>query len=534
MLLNQFQIVCDEAEDFIQNDNNLAIAYYRYSSAGQNEASIEQQREQAHKYAEAHGFKIVKEYQDKAISGTTDKRPGFQLMLTEVSKLKPAVLILWKTDRLARDKYALAMSKHTIRSAGCSIHYVAEAIPDAPEAIILESVIEGMAEFYSHNLSQNVKRGLHYIAENGLYARPLLGYKRGEDGKYTIDECTAPVVKHIFDEYANGRAMTQIIDELTQQGLRSQKGKKFTVNSLRAILHNRSYMGEYHYANVVIPDGMPAIVSKELFEQVQLRFERNKRQGSQRANGLLEDNSPRYWLTGKLYCGECGETMHGMSGTSKTGAIYYYYACKNHRRKLKCPKKNVKKDVIESFIIDVLKEFLQDSEKLASLAVDVAAYYKETHTDSGYLDSLIAEKKEVEKALSNLLKAIEMGIFSETTQGRLLELESQKKALCDSIDAEQAKLEISQDEHSIRHYFELYSNADFENTEVRDMILEYFVDKIYLYEDRLVITCWYSDERYEVPWDEITEATAINSAGEFDCCVSFPGKRKVNFDFPFF
>lgn len=504
---------------FKQNDNNLAIAYYRYSSAGQNEASIDQQREQAQKYADKHGFTIIKEYQDKAISGTTDERPDFQLMLSEVNKLRPAVLILWKTDRLGRDKYTLAMAKHKIREAGCSIHYVAEAIlEDSAESIILESVMEGMAEFYSHNLSQNVKRGLHYNAENGLYGRHIIGYKKSEDKHYIIDEKTAPIVEKIFREYADGKPMTEIIKDLTEQGLRSQKGNEFTVNSLRAILHNRSYIGEYHYAGVTIPDGMPAIVSEELFEEVQKRFARNKRQGSQRANGLTEDNSPRYWLTGKLFCGECGESMHGMSGTSKTGAIHYYYSCKNHRRKLKCPKKNVQKDHIEALVIKLLNELLSDTENLASLAVDVADHYKKMHSnDDNYIESLSKKLSDTEKALSNLVKALEMGIFSETTQARLLELEAQKRALSNAIEAEKTKLNILQDEYSIKHYFELYSKADFTNTDVRDMILEYFIDKIYVYDDRLLITAWYSDEQYDVSFDEIQMALA-----EFDSSAPEP------------
>lgn len=93
---------------FELNDNNLAIAYYRFSSHSQNEASIDQQRELAHAWADAHGFKIVKEYEDAAISGTTEDRPGFQQMLSEVAKIRPRVLIMWKTDRLGRDKYVLA------------------------------------------------------------------------------------------------------------------------------------------------------------------------------------------------------------------------------------------------------------------------------------------------------------------------------------------------------------------------------------------------------------------------------------------
>lgn len=65
-------------KSFTQNDNNLAIAYYRFSSHSQNEASIDQQREQAQAFAKAHGYNIVKEYEDAAMSGTTSDRPQYR------------------------------------------------------------------------------------------------------------------------------------------------------------------------------------------------------------------------------------------------------------------------------------------------------------------------------------------------------------------------------------------------------------------------------------------------------------------------
>ena len=140
------------------NDNNLAIAYYRYSSHSQNEASIEQQRELAHEWADAHGLKIVREYEDAAISGTKEDRPGFQLMLSEVAKIRPNTLIAWKTDRLGRDKYVLAMAKKTIRDAGCEIHLLAENIPtDTAEGILIEGLMEALAEYYSRNLSVHIQ-----------------------------------------------------------------------------------------------------------------------------------------------------------------------------------------------------------------------------------------------------------------------------------------------------------------------------------------------------------------------------------------
>jgi len=491
---------------FIQNDNNLAITYLRYSSHAQNETSIDQQREAAERYAEGKGFKIVREYADAAISGTTDARPQYQLMLSEIDKLKPAALILWKTDRLGRDRYELVLAKKKIKNAGCKIHYVAEATPDdSSESVIMESIGEAMAEFYSLNLSVNIQRGMYYNAEhclsNGHYT---IGYDVGADKKYIIDPHTAPIVQRIFNDYASGKPLTEIANALNQQGLKTNRGGKFVVNSLRKILHNDTYLGVYKFGDVRVEGGMPALVTQELFDKVQARFALNKHKGSQRANGLDEDNAPRYWLTGKLFCGHCNSSMQGTSATSKTKAIHRYYECAKGR-KGKCHKKRVKKSFIETLVTEILSDILNDSENIASLAVDAAVYYKKYHSDMGYLEGLQAENKEVEKALSNIMKAIEQGIFSETTQARLLELEAQKNALGEAIETEQVKKNLMQDEHSIQSYFDEYLHADFSNPETRDYILEYFIDKIYVYDDRLVITGKYYEGEHTITWDELRD-----------------------------
>ena len=339
---------------------------------------------------------------------------------------------------------------------------------------------------------------------------------KGEDKRYVIDPHTAPIVQRIFEDYASGKPMTEIANELNEQGVRTSRNNKCTTESLRKILHNDSYIGVYRYSDVVIEGGKPALVTKELFEKVQFRLIENKRKGSQRANGLDEDNAPRYWLTGKLLCGECGNPMQGTSGTSKTKVTHRYYAC-SQKLKHKCKKKNVKKSDIESLVLKILSDILNDSENLASLAVDAAAYYKRYHSGVGYLEGLEAEKKEVEKALSNLVKAIEQGIFGDTTQTRLTELETQKIALGEAIETEQIKKQLMNDEHNIQSYFDKYLHEDFSSHETRDMILEYFIDKIYVYDDRLVFIGWYSNDKHEIAWDELSR---MEQSCEFESSAS--------------
>ena len=483
----------------------IAIAYYRYSSHSQNEASIEQQREQALLYAEAHNMTIVEHYKDEAVSGTTtDKRDDFQRMLSEAKRIKPNYLILWKIDRLARDRITAAIVKEELRKVGCKIVYIAECIPETPEGIIMESLMEGMAEYYSKQLSINVLRGMNHNAAHCLYnGRKTLGYSVDkETKKYIIDEATAPVVVKIFTDFANGKRIVDIIDELDKSGIRTVLGKKFTTNSLRVILHNRIYIGEYHWGDHIIPGGTPRIISDSLFERAQKRFQMNKHVNKAKIAG----DEPDYSLTGKLVCGKCGQTICGRSGTSKTGKIYYYYSCINHRRH-KCSLKDISKDKIEAHVAWSIREFLNDTENLASLAVDVSEYMTRLYNNKDYIKSLEAQLKEVSTKINNLIKALESakGSAPEVVINRINELNTQKEMIEASIQNERIKISLSHDDYSIKKYFEMYAHADYDDPETRQKLMEYFIDSIIVFEDRIAIKFWFSDDRTEIPLDTLTE-----------------------------
>ena len=471
-------------KQFVQNDNNMAVAYYRFSSHAQNEQSIDQQRELAEEYAKIHGLTIVKEYADEALSGRDDTRPQYQLLLSEIKTIKPAVLILWKTDRLGRDRYDLILAKKIIRDAGCSIECVAEPFldPNDPTSIFIEGMLDAQAEYYSANLKQNVMRGLNFNAKNCYYnGVKVFGYTteelpiKGKGGRskkiYAIDPVTSPVVRRIYEDFAKGKPLQEIIDDLNNQGLKTAKGGLFNVNGLRHILMNRMYLGEYHYGDVIVPDGVPRIISDDLFEDVQ-----------------------------KLFCGECKESMQGVSGTSKSGRIYYYYECKKHR-KHKCKLKPVQKDFLERCVIEILREFLSDQGNLASLAVDVSEYARKMHSDDTYLKSLQAELSQAEKEIKNIVEAVKQGLVSKSLQKSLTELETKQEALEDAIETEKAKLALANNDYGIKHYFEMYAKADFEDDETRRMIFEYFIGKIYVFEDKLIVDMFYSENYVEVSLD---------------------------------
>ena len=210
--------------------------------------------------------------------------------------------------------------------------------------------------------------------------------------------------------------------------------------------------------------------------------------------------------------------MHGLSGTSKTGKIHYYYACKNHR-KHKCDLPNINKEMLEVHVLWILMTFLQDIENLTSLAVDLSVYYKEINSvNNGYIDSLKNELKETESAINNLIKVIEKGVISDTVTKRLEEMEVRKHGLQSAIETEQIKQQLVADDYSIQHFFDKYEDFDFDDAEVRDNILEYFVDKIYVYKDRVVITWNYTGDTSEIDLGVLTQIT--DDSDDFDTSES--------------
>ena len=489
-----------------------AIAYYRYSSHRQGEQSIEGQAREAQLWAASHGYTIVKEYADRAMSGMNDDREQFQLMLRELERLHPEVLILWKVDRMGRNKEEIAFNKHRCKRNGVKVVYTAESIPDTPEGVILESVLEGMAEYYSLQLSQNIRRGQRISASKCQCIggnRPL-GYTVGPDKRFVIEPEGAAIVQQVFERYVNGETQAEIVEQLNAQGLRTNKGREFTHNSLRTMLKNEAYIGVYTFKDEVrIEGGMPAIIDPETFSKAQEMLKTNKRAPKHKWSKV------DYMLTGKIFCGNCGDMMIGFSGTSKTGRKHHYYSCssrhgeKRDRALIKCTKKNIQKEWVESLVLEEAKALLGDDDLLEFIAENTYRYYLEQNTDTAYTDSLNANLKEVTRAIGNLMKAIEAGIITESTKTRLEELEGQKKQLMAAIERTKLKTDLMITKEHILFFLLKFRELDLELIECQKQLIATFINSIFVYDDdRIVITFNYSGDNRTITLSEINGALA--------------------------
>ena len=261
-----------------------AVIYARYSSDNQREESIEGQIRECTAYAEKNGITIVKHYIDRAISAKTDNRPEFQQMIKDSDKKLFDIVLVWKLDRFARNRYDSARYKTQLKKNGVKLMSATEIISEGPEGIILESVLEGYAEYYSADLSEKVIRGMTENALKGKFTGGAIpfGYIINADHRFEIDPLTAPFVAETFQRYNDGQTMREIRDWLNEKGVKNQRGGLMTFNTIQHMLNNRRYIGELKYRDVLIPDAIPSIVSAELFNDVQEKIAKNKKAPARR------------------------------------------------------------------------------------------------------------------------------------------------------------------------------------------------------------------------------------------------------------
>lgn len=483
-----------------RSDIMTGVIYARYSSDNQREESIEGQLRECKAFAENNDIQIVDTYIDRALSARTDNRPDFQRMIKDSEKSLFDTVIVWKLDRFARNRYDSAHYKSILRKNGVKVISATEMISDTAEGVLLESLLEGMAEYYSADLAEKVIRGLTENALKCKYNGGVLpiGYTIDSEQYFQIDPLTAPAVLQAFTAYAEGATMQEVTDMLNIKGIRTKMGGKVSINSVTRMLHNRKYIGEYKYRDIVKPSGIPAIVPQDLFDRVQERMAANKKAP---AKHKAEDE---YLLTTKLLCGKCQSFMVGESGTShQKNKVHRYYKCvsvKNHKG---CDKKTVRKEWIENLVIDYIRKIIFDDELIEILADKVMEIQGAENTTLPLLKKQYAE---TQRCIDNMLNAIQQGILTPSTKQRMEDLERQKSELSVQIMKEEmAKPTLSKDQ--IIFWFNRLRKLNTNKLEHRRRLIDTFINTIILYDDgQIYFGCNYKDCSKTMTFAELESA----------------------------
>lgn len=487
------------------------VIYARYSAGPrQTDQSIEGQLRVCTDFCKQRGLTVIDTYCDRHISGRTDERPEFQRLIADAKRKKFEAVVVYKTDRFARNKYDSAVYKRELKRIGIQIFYAAEAIPDGPEGIILESLMEGLAEYYSAELAQKIKRGMHESAlkcQSTGSGRPL-GYRVDEQKHFQIDPESAQTVQTIFEQYIKGESNAAICELLNSRGLRTAQGKPFNKNSINRIIKNRKYIGEYRYHDIVVEGGMPAIISKDTFNLAQAEMERR------RTRKAPKSPKAEYLLAGRLFCGHCKGPMQGVSGTGKSGNKWYYYYCGNTRGKNKtCDKKQVSRDRLERAVVDFTVRYILQEDVLEELARKVHAAQErqnDTASEVAFYEKKLADNK---KSIANVLRAIESGAATQTLPARLQELENEQAVILGELSFLKGKhLAFTEDQilFALMKHLEPYPGES--EQDYRRRIISDFVSEVYLYDDRLLIYFNISSEDGKLKSADLSNI----EGGEFD------------------
>lgn len=449
-----------------------AVIYARYSAGPrQTDQSIEGQVAECTRYAEAHGLTVVDVYADHHVSGkSTEGRDAFLRMVEDAEKGLFDVVIVWKVDRFGRDRRDIAIYKHQLKKSGVSLQYAAEAVPEGPEGILLESLLEGMAEYYSADLKQKVSRGIRESAKKGQWpsGRLPLGYMKDEEKRPVPDPETAPVIHAIFTEYAAGESSAQIARKWAKKGLNLNK------STIYRILRNERYLG--HWELLGVPVEVEPLVSEEEFEAVKKNFKKS-RNGSGSAK-------MRYVLSGKCICSKCGRVMQGASGHGRGDEIYTYYRCPG-RRGSDCDLPWVKAPDLEDLVLNSTREIMLTDEMITDLTKRMMELQEEDakKSDLPRLEKALAD---VEKRRKNILKAIEAGAYAPELNERLSALSDEADALQVEIRRENIKKPLIPEEF-LRQWLESFRSGSILDDDFAEKMAETFLQSVTVYEDHVVV-----------------------------------------------
>lgn len=526
-----------------------AVLYARFSSDNQREESIDAQVRAIRDYARKNSIIIVGQYIDKAKSAMTDNRPEFLKMVSDSVKGGFDLVLVHKLDRFARNRqdsigYRMELKKH-----GVSLVSVLEYLDDeSPESLILESVLEAMAEYYSKNLAREVNKGMKENALKGLHTggKPPLGYDVDPETKMlVINEKEAEAVSLTFQMLNEGYGYGKIIDELNLRGYKNKAGKSFGHNSLTNIVRNEKYIGVYVFNKLASKDYrgkrngnsykdadeiirvegvVPPIITKEEFQAAQNKI--NSRKHLRGANNAKEV----YLLSGKIVCGECwGAYAGSRKYAGRNKKLQVTYRCITRKSKHACTNKEIRREYIEAFVLEALTKYVSDDKLIPRLVDSYKKYQKGKNSDIVKVrDKLKARISEITTQMNNLVDII-VKSGSEVLAQRLTEIEVEKihleaeyNQICEVHEIQEITVEKLNESFNMAR--ELLEAGELSATK---KLIELYVDRVIIYNNHVdVLFKFHPDLTFDNS-DDVSGGSKVHESDTMESTSIGSGRGKT-------
>lgn len=461
-----------------------AVVYARYSSDRQTEQSIEGQLHVCEDFAKRNDILILDTYIDRAISGTHDMRESFQKMLKDSDAKAWDYVLVYKLDRFSRNKYEMAMHRKHLKDNGIKILSAVENIPETPEGTLLESLLEGMNQYYSEELSQKTKRGLNETRLKGNFIGGKVSYGYERDGaKLKVNPDEAAIVVRIFTDYVNGKSSHQIVKELNEQGIKN-KGHIFLDSTIQSILRQDKYTGIYKINGQEYDKIYPPILDKDIYELAEQRRTKNH-------YGCKMKNHAVFALKDKAYCGYCDTKLHPRTARyDNNGKIIRYYICYDKVSKhTVCSNKIIYKEFLENAVSEAIVKVFATPNNISLLADKILEAHIKRVNEDNTVNILKQQLANNQKSISHIIKAIENGIITETTKSRLEELEAEKHDLEKNITIALSKERTMLTKEEIINYFKYSLKQSTDN------MINLLVKKVFVYNDKIEIAFNYTSHK---------------------------------------
>lgn len=430
-----------------------AFILARYSTDRQNPDSIEVQVEKCSEWCYQNHIAILGVFADMAVSGMKDSRPQYDMMMRQLRQDMADTVVIYDQSRMFRKMTAWFSFRDELAAMGVTVVSVTQPLIGKdlrdPTNFLTEGSMALFNQIWALQTRQKVIEKMRYMAKNGQHTggTPPLGYCV-VDGKLSVCESEAEIVRRIFQEYADGMTYREIIARLNRDGLTTRSGKSFGTNSLHDLLKNKKYIGILVYGKaprsasgtrnshgtaddiIEIENAVPAIVAPNVWEKVQKKMEKNKREKAGRPATVRN-----YPLKGKVFCGECGAALI-YTGSKNSNARYHYYSCSGKQRHGNCELMPIKMEALEHTVVDAVRRIVGDPTNMGRL-IQIMRDEK-MKLQSGCVDqlqALISKQNEINQQLERAADAILSGLNSKTLLDRVNALEREKESVRVSISS---------------------------------------------------------------------------------------------------
>ena len=476
-----------------------AAEYLRYSSDGQNEATISAQHRIVQTYADTEGYTIVKSYVDEAETATTsDNRADFLQMLNDAKKGLFDYIIVWQFSRFARNKEESVIYKAMLRKIGVRVISATEKTDDTPSGKLLEGMLEVLNQYFSDNLSVEVRKGKKENLLNGKHAGgelPYGIYKEEDTEIFKINEAQAKIIRLIFDLYIQGYGYRRIAAILEEKGHKPPKGERWNGVYIGKLIKNEAYIGIYNYTlgagtpqeeNFKLDNVYPAIIDDQTWAAAQKARLTKKPKRSQR-NRL-------YLLTGKVVCGSCHKNYVGHSSKTKYHK-YYYYRCNGKqaqaRTETSCKSKDIMAEKLENWVLDCIAQFILSENAIKTILDSVAEKVKsKSNTSQKEIRKLEKEVEKLDARIENMLDLYDSGKLSKArlnkrTEGLEKQLENAQIELDQLRKLNSTDVDIAALREFLFQYRKSLANA---SPEMKKALIDTFVGGVEITNDTIKLT----------------------------------------------